>query len=333
MAADIVFGIVTSIEDPASIRQLVDSLGSDCRVVIHHDTRKTPAPAFGRPNVTILPDPVATDWGAWGFCQAIIKTIRHAVDTGACDYYQLLSGSCLPIKPIASFREAMLASPYDVNMDLLDLDADEQARYSHGARVFARRGTLPGRLLQRAALWYLGDSMVVTQRQNLGIEHRADPPGRPLPPKARIGRLILDAGRAGWFGRHPFHGRWHPYVACNWFGCKRPVAEMLANLDPDDPLERYFSRMPFADEAYFGSRIGNSGFRIGPANHLVSRFEQSNPVRLTPDDLPMLRRSSAFFARKFPREADAPVRRLVLDQLAHPPPAGTALAASGEVPT
>ncbi len=326
---DLVFGLVTSTEDPASIRQLVDALGDDCRVVIHHDTSKTPAPVIDRPNVTILPDPVVTGWGTWGFCQAIIRTIRHAVETGPCDYYQLLSGNCLPIKPIRAFRDAMAASTCDVNMDLIDLDADAQARYSHGARVFGRRGTLSGRLQQRAALWYLGDAMVVTQRQNLGIEHRADPAGQPLPLKARAGRLILDAGRAGWLGPHPFHGRWRPYVASVWFGCKRPVCDMLASLDPDDPLERYFSRMPFADEAYFGSRIGNSGFRIGPANHLVSRFDQNSPVALSPDDLPLLRRSPAFFARKFPREADVPIRRLVLDLLT---PAGGVRAPAGKIP-
>ena len=311
---NLVFGIVTSTENPASVAQLVRAIGPRHRVLIHHDLTKQPALGVDGPNVSLVPEPLVTGWGTWGLCQAIIKTARTAVETGPCDYFQLLSGNCLPIKPIEVFAEAVARRPYDVNMDLIDLDQDRQALFSHGARVFARRGTLLARVLQRAANAGLGPDAVTEQRAGLGIERRRDE-SAPLPLAARLGQRAIVAAREGRLGRHPFHGSIRPFVASMWFGCNAKVCRYLSTLDPDDPLERYFSQMIFADEAYFGSRIGNAGFRIGPSNHLISRFEGANPVTWTLGDLDRLARSPAFFARKFPREADAPVRERVLERL------------------
>jgi len=66
------------------------------------------------------------------------------------------------------------------------------------------------------------------------------------------------------------------------------------------------------DEFCFQTLLANEGWRIGESNHLISRFEDAHPVMLGLPDLPVLARSPRFFARKFPDEPSAPVRRAVL---------------------
>lgn len=61
---------------------------------------------------------------------------------GSFDYFQLLSGTCLPIKPIAAFENFVEKSNSDVNMDMMCLDQDVEAMMSHGFRMFARDKSL-----------------------------------------------------------------------------------------------------------------------------------------------------------------------------------------------
>ena len=164
------FGILCAREDPATIAQLVDSLGPDALVLIHHDVSKRPTPDLrGRPNVRFVRDPVITGWGEWSLCAAILRLLRDGLAEPRWDYFQLLSGSCLPIKRVDAFERFLEASRADANVDMVALDEDPVALMSHGFRAFAPADSLRHRALRRLRRWYLGDRPRWVNRQGLGF--------------------------------------------------------------------------------------------------------------------------------------------------------------------
>jgi hypothetical protein len=66
--------------------------------------------------------------------------------------------------------------------------------------------------------------------------------------------------------------------------------------------------MYMGDEMYFPSIFRNSGLPCAPAVHYIARFVDARPSWFNLSDIPEIRRSRAFFARKFPEDPASPVR-------------------------
>src|SRR5688572_17458653 len=95
------FGIPSAFVAPQAIDQFCLAVGQRHAVIVHHDYSKQAQFALSSSNAHVIKDPVVTDWGGWGFIQAIMKIMRRAYESVEFDYFQLMSDSCLPIKPIA----------------------------------------------------------------------------------------------------------------------------------------------------------------------------------------------------------------------------------------
>ena len=54
----------------------------------------------------------------------------------------------------------------------------------------------------------------------------------------------------------------------------------------------------------------------GPMNHFINDFDEAHPGQIGLGQMERLRNSPAYFARKFPDDPAAPVRRRVLAELA-----------------
>lgn len=323
MSDRIVFGILTARESPAVARQLVDALGPSHPVIIHHDFGKQPDFTVDGSNVHIIQDYVDTAWGTWSLVGAIGQLIRVALRRHTFDYFQLLSGTCMPLRPIAEFESFVGRAAAEVNMDLCNLIHDPLARLSHGFRAYAPRGSFRFRLLCRAREWYVKGRLQTVQHNSLGMWKRmAEPDGRPLPLRARAALRIMAVAERGVLFRHPFRRGFEPYIGSMWFGCTAGVCRYIVARRDDDALERHCQRVLVPDEMYFATLIGNSGFRVGPSNHAVSDFEGSHPRWIDRQTLIPLRATGRFFARKFPDDPDAPARielRRVLDRRGRPP--------------
>jgi hypothetical protein len=313
------FGILSARESPVAVVQLVDSLGEGARVLLHHDHTKSPRPVLGhRPNVRFVREPVPTEWGGWSLCEAILRLMREALEDPDWDYFQLLSGSCLPIKPIDTFARQLDGVRADVNISHVALDADPAALMSHGFRAYAPADSTRHRVLRRVRRWYLGGQPHTEQRQGLGFA--VPEPGVSPGLVARLalgGMRHVAGGRAPGF-MHPFDDRLRCFVGSTWFGARRAVCEYIVVQPEDGPLQRYFKRVSIPDEFYFHTLLGNSQFVLADSNHLISRFDAAHPVRIGPQERAALLRSPRFFARKFPDDALSPVRLDVLARVATP---------------
>ncbi len=316
MTVRIAFGIITARESVHAVTQLVDAIGPDHPIFIHHDFTKQRDFEIRRPNVHFVANPIVTQWGAWEFSEAILLTMRTALKQSNVDYFQLLSGSCLPVRPIEEFERFTAHDASDVNMDVMSIDEDSEAMMSHGFRLFAASDTFRHRLLRRTRRWYYDSGAHTVQRSGLGIRKRNDDERAvTLPARAQIARMLIQIARQGYLFKHPYGQIWLPYIGSTWFGCKPEVAEFIAYRADNDPTLSFMRAAALADELYFQTLVGNSPFSIGPSNHLINDFVDAHPLKFGIQDAAKIFGSGKFFARKF-EDDDRHVTRLrILQEL------------------
>jgi hypothetical protein len=310
----IAFGILSAKEPEEAVLQLVESLGDEDPIFVHHDYSKQPDFALAHSHAYLIPDYVETSWGSPGLPRAIFHLIRTALARTDFDYFQLLSASCLPLRPIDALRAHLESGRKAIHADVLNLDSDERVMMSHGHRVFCRAEKLASRLLNRSRRWYLGDDPITVQQANLGIHDRSDPAAQ-LTAWQWLGKQVHHAARLGLLDNHPFHGDMAPLVGSLWFCLRRDVCEYLVEQEESSPLVPYLMGLKVCDEILFPTLLGNSPFDIVPSNHLVNDFIGSHPRPFDARDLQTLTHSDKFFARKFETDLRNDMRQAVLRRL------------------
>ena len=300
---------MSAVTPAATVDQLARALQPHC-VLVHHDFSQVPEFRLASPNVRFVPEPRRTGWATFGFVEGIFHALRYAADHLEFDYLQLLSPTCLPIKPMQAF-EAHVAQGLDAHFGAIDLLADPECFMSVAYRAFTPEGTLRHRVLRRLSSEYFAGSPM--RRDEAGVWIHGGGGGTWCGPLARsLTRLVARPE----VGRHPFGEDLRPYYGSVWFGARKHVVRAMADGFGEPRLHAWASRMRICEEFLVPSLLMRSAPRHGPLNHYISRFDQAHPGRLELDDLPALRSSPAFFARKFPDDPQAPVRREVLARLA-----------------
>ncbi len=323
----VAFGILCATEAPEVVRQLVASLGTEDPILVHHDRSKQPTFSLAGSGAWVIPDPVETGWGTPGLPQAIFHLIRCALERESFDYFQLLSGTCLPLRPVGELKQYLAARRAPVHADIVNLDQDERVLMSHGHRVFCRDQTLASRILGRSRRWYLGEDPVTIQEANLGIHERSHSREH-LTALQWLGKQVHAAARVGLLDSHPFHGDTAPFVGSLWFCLRRDACEYLVEQEHVNPFVPYLYGLKVCDEILFPTLLGNSGFAVAPSNHLVNEFVGAHPRVFDERDRARLAGSDRYFARKFAGTADDPIRQAVLARMTRRKPAAQVASAA-----
>lgn len=325
----VAFGMTSATERPEAILQLIDLLG-DRPVVLHHDFTKQPGLRIDRPNVHFTTERHVTGWGSWALCLAVLSTIRHALEHVEFDYFQLVSPSCLPLRPIDEFEAYLATQTFDGSMDLMDIASNEDFMMNYGWRMYAPRGSQRQRVLRRARAAYFGRDAERIQPFGLTVlsDRRAVLGIRADAFKRLAVALVRRLGHPSVSGA-PFTRDFRAFVGSLWFGASRALCEDLVRGASDPRIVDYFSRLYIPDELLFATLAGNSGRRIAPAYHLISTFnERGSPRMFRTADLPELLECDAWFARKFPGNPDAPVRTGLITRRHPDTPAAAAVRTS-----
>jgi hypothetical protein len=325
----LVFGMTSATERPEAIMQLIDLLGGR-PIVLHHDFTKQPGLRIDRPNVHFTTDTYVTGWGTWALCLAVLSTIRHALEHLEFDYFQLLSPSCLPLRPIEEFEAYLADHPFDGSMDLMDIASNEDFMMAYGWRMYAPRGSLRHRVLRKARAAYFGRDAERIQPFGLTVlsdRRAARGVGADVYKRLTVA-LVRALGHPAISGS-PFTRDFRAFVGSLWFGASRALCEDLVRGASDPRIVDYFSRLHIPDELLFATLAGNTGRRIAPAYHLISTFnERGSPRSFRSSDLSKLLECDAWFARKFPGNPEAPVRTGLIARRHASTPAGQALPAA-----
>jgi hypothetical protein len=314
MSMRIVFGLMASHEPPATVAQLVDAL-APLRVVLHLDAARASQLKLERPNLSHVAHASATGWGNWGFTRAILRTVRHAAEVHDFDYFQLLSPSCLPIRPIADFRAHIVQERVDIHADLIPVECDNDTFMTFGYRTYLPGSTLRFRLLRRMRGWYFGARPPLVQYHSLSLHRRMPRPAiTPAALGGYAGLALTRLAARGAFGAHPFGPALRPRIGSTWFGAHRHACERMLQMSEEEPWSSGFKHLHLVDETLLATLIAQTGLRIGISNHAISRFDgQGHPRVLTLADMPALEAGGRFFARKFALQPEDAARQLALE--------------------
>lgn len=308
MKPGIVFVVMSAVSKPALVDQLAYALAPHV-VLVHHDFSQTPSFPLTAPNVVFVPNPKRTGWAFFGLVDGIFHSMRYALDHLEFDYLQLLSPTCLPIKPLRQF-EAHVSGPADAHFDSIDLLRDRDALMSVGYRAFTPERSLRHRVLRRLSAAYFATS--TGRRDDAGIWLRSGGGGSLV---SSIALASLKAFSRPVIGRHIFDETFRPYYGSAWFGARRHVVAAMVDAFQRPAIRGYFSRLCIAEEFVIPTLLMHLGPRKGPMNHFIQKFEQAHTGEIGEEHIEQLRMSTAYFARKFPDSPAAPVRSRVLDEL------------------
>lgn len=308
MQPRIVFLVMSAVSRPETVDQLAHALAPHT-VLVHHDFSQTPHFPLTAANVVFVPDPRRTGWAYFGFVEGIFHSLRYALSHLDFDYLQLLSPSCLPIKPIAQL-EASVASGVQANFDCVDLLADPDALWWVGYRAFTPEHSLRHRLARRATNIYFGRSS--GRRDEAGIWLRSGG-GKGL--LAWSASLLIKGLCRPSRGNPVFNGQLPPYYGTAWFGARREIVAGMVALFARPGFRDYFSRLRIPEEFLFPTMLMHLVRRKGPMNHVVKKYNEARTGTFDAGDLALLRGSGAFLARKFPDDPAATIRLRVLDEL------------------
>ncbi len=110
-------------EEAAALARALVGGASDARALVHFDARAGAAPveafraaAAGEPRIEALDERVATPWGEWGLVAAPLAALRRAEAMAGtwdwtADRVVLLSGACLPCRPLGQLERFLSARP------------------------------------------------------------------------------------------------------------------------------------------------------------------------------------------------------------------------------
>jgi hypothetical protein len=309
MRPKIVFVVMSAINKPETTEQLARTLAPHIALV-HHDFHQSPNFPIEAPNVRFVANPKRTGWAVFGFTDGIFHSLRYALENFDFDYLQLLTPTCLPIKPLQLF-EAHVSEPEDAHFDCIDLLRDRDALMSIGYRAFTPEQSLRHRVARRLHRAYFGTEH--GRRDEAGIWLRSGAARGVVP---WIALATIKALSHPWIGRHIFDDSFRPYCGSTWFGARRQVVAGMVDIFSRPKVQDYFSRLRIPDELLIPSLLMQLSVCKGPMNHFIQPFDEAHTGEIREEHMDQLRRSSAFFARKLPDDPAATVRLRVLRELA-----------------
>lgn len=313
MRARVVY-VVIAHHLPEQLDRLVRRLLSDpaTYVLLHYDGAEAP-PTGDR--IGHLPRR-RVEWGGMSIPLLLIDALSAAVTVDGVQWIVPVSGQDYPLRPLADIHQELLASSFDVHMDMHAVREGDpwplwEPMTRYGYRFSLTPVELPGRVRRR--LWRL------IARSCADVQRRAEAATAPLPwevlPPVVLrnvaGRLALGVRRRD----NPFASGEELFAGDMWFSIRADAArEVLKALAADPFYTKYMSRCLVPDEAFFQSLIANRlpDLRVGPwRRHRVFLPGESHPHVWRHSDLDTLIATGADFARKFDVRVDAGILDLL----------------------
>lgn len=276
-------------EAPESLKPLIESVlsaGSD--IFVHHDARsphdleeacsqwgvhKLPGKIYFAKRVKVV-------WGEWSIIQATLNCLYLARENNYnCDYLMLISGSCMPVKPIKLLEQHL---------------AQDEVDHIEVVNARDNRWITDGIQEERWELFHFFNWRYQTTLFNWGIA---------LQKKWNIKRKL------------PLNQI--PHMGSQWWCLRKSTIEhILALIDSNPQLTKFYKRSWIPDELFFQTQVGNliSKAEIDPAPLTRYQFNSWGIPRVYyEDDLAELIGEELFFARKISHRA--PVLREHLKRL------------------
>lgn len=251
----------------AQVARVISAAG--CPIVIHVDARVS-APVFesfthslGDIEGVVFAPRRQCDWGTWSLVEASISATEMLLNLDPdVNHVALISGACLPIKPVDEFKAYLASHP---ETDFIESVTIGEVPWTKGGLSDERFSlSFPFSWKRKKRLF---DAWVELQRL-VGRNRR--------PPLGIV-----------------------PHMGSQWWCLTRATVKRILS-DPDrQKIDRYFRRVWIPDESYFQSLVRYYGTNVESRSLTLSKFDfQGKPHVFYDDHLLLLRQSPAYFARK-----------------------------------
>ena len=250
--------------------QVANVLSADGNPITIHVDRRASDRAFQTfadkiadlENVSLAPR-INCDWGTWSLVEASRDAAEQLLkDHRDITHIALISGSCLPTKPLGELHDYLARNP---GTDFIESVTISDVPWTKGGLSEERFTlTFPFAWKRQKRLF---DVWVDMQRR---------------------------AGR-----RRPLPDGLSPHMGSQWWCLTRETLEVILNDTRRAELDRYFKKVWIPDESYFQSLVRLYDRKVVSRSLTLSKFDfQGKPHVFYDDHLLMLRQSPAFFARK-----------------------------------
>lgn len=263
----------TALDRAAQVARVLAEAGSP--VVIHVDARVTARAQEGlTAALADLPDVRfckrrRCDWGTWSLVAAMQTATGQLLrEFPKVERVYALSGSCLPLRPVADLQAWLDRHP---DTDFIELVNVADVNWTKGG-LSRERFTLHFPIPFKRHKWAF-DRLVALQRL------------------LRVSRDIPDGI--------------DPHMGSQWWCLTRETLEAILTDPMRRPYERYFRGVWIPDESYFQTLVRQHARRIESRSLTLSKFDhQGRPHVFYDDHQQLLRRSECFVARKIWPGAD-----------------------------
>ncbi|UEM22437.1 beta-1,6-N-acetylglucosaminyltransferase [Skermanella mucosa] len=278
--------IILAHKNPPQMARMLQALSHDGASFFVHIDRKVTIDPFVAAvsdrglSAYFVPDRQDVLWGGYSMVQATVDTLAAALSAGPHDYYILLSGSDYPIRSTG---------------DLLAELGEARHEYINRHRMPADH---VGKPISR-------------------LQHPYRATRDPRKPQARIINGFLRLLPKQDYKK--VLGELEPHGGSQWWCLSEPcIRYILQFIDSRPEFVSFFRTVKIPDEIMFHTILSRSPFedRVKPAL-MFTTWEQKgmSPRTLTAAQIPQLRESGKFFARKFDLDADPGIFDLIDSQL------------------
>ena len=260
------------------VKRLVDSLKADFDIFVHIDAKSNIPPDIfaSEKNIHVIKR-YEIRWGDVQMTYATLDLLKMAYDR-SCDYYILISGADLPVRPAGELIAEIAGNPELNCVDCAELPRDD----------FPLNGGL-----DRLTLFW--ESTFWGKKNFYNV----------------LCALFRKFQRLTGLKRKPIPMKY--YGGGQWFNFSREVVKYILDYTADNPaFLKQFRHMRNADEIYFLTLAMNSGY----ASKIVTCDDKRYidwesgpefPRTLRMEDYDRIAASGDFFARKFDPAVDADV--------------------------
>lgn len=312
----IVFGLLSCKDSSAAVEQFAQAVWPHV-VLVHHDFSKFHGFEARGDNIYLVEQPVQTNWGDWSLVEAALVLMRHALGRFEFDYFQLVSESCLPIRPVSEFVNHLRSCRPAVMMNRFPIDGGD-GLYNFGWRYLSTV-TLYQRIVRRAGAMYFGQNKARRTFMGVNLRLAADQhTSWRSRLRSRAGAMIFRLFSSRLFSNYPARLIGPCWVGSQWFGASRDATEQILSAHLASPsMAQHYAKCPIPDESYFHTLIASipPGLVTG-GNHYTSWASAgSGPDQLQLSDLAALLASDSFLARKLSLNPDCPLRLALLENI------------------
>jgi Core-2/I-Branching enzyme len=281
-------------------------------IVSHHDFSKCDLPLATFPeNFAVVRPHEITGWGIFSVVEGTFRAIELMYKApNPPDWFVLLSAADYPIKSANQILDDLSSGGFDVYNENVEITYKQ---YLDSVRLGGTEGSVDNWFKECYERYRVAKFEVQYPNRRLGITKRVITLRHPL-----LTKFLT-----------PFSSGFRCFAGGQWFSANRKAAEYLINFHRSQPklanhyrrLERLgdaktYSQMVIPDESYYQTVLCNAAdLQVKNDNRrYVNWFPIEGdrpPKTLLMEDLPILLKSPAHFARKFDIDRDSQV----LDEL------------------